>query len=252
MLSPATISRMVAAVDAAKSDRVRHTDSRPFFPAPHVAQRRLSTLRCGFTLIELLIVVAIVAVLAAIAVPNFLEAQVRSKVSRAKADMRSLATAVESYGTDNNRYPHTDPSALNPPIPFGTEYCNRTLCLLSTPVAYITTGMLVDVFNSGPVGAQTAYANYIGYANCREARPYLAMMGITPTQEQDARFLAHRWLLQSVGPDRQPFAMMNTPTQNFYLTFLALTDRSDLSYFYDATNGSVSTGDIVRSGLGQL
>jgi prepilin-type N-terminal cleavage/methylation domain-containing protein len=46
----------------------------------------------AFTLIELLIVVAIIAILAAIAVPNFLEAQVRSKVSRAKADMRSIAT----------------------------------------------------------------------------------------------------------------------------------------------------------------
>ncbi len=50
-----------------------------------------------FTLIEILIVVAIIAILAAIAVPNFLEAQVRSKVSRTKSDMRSVATALESY-----------------------------------------------------------------------------------------------------------------------------------------------------------
>ena len=60
----------------------------------------------GFTLIELLIVVAIIAILAAIAVPNFLEAQVRAKVSRVKADMRSLATAIEAYVVDNNVYPY--------------------------------------------------------------------------------------------------------------------------------------------------
>lgn len=59
----------------------------------------------GFTLIELLIVVAIIAILAAIAVPNFLEAQTRSKVSRVKADMRTIATGLEIYRLDNNDYP---------------------------------------------------------------------------------------------------------------------------------------------------
>ncbi len=58
----------------------------------------------GFTLIELLIVVAIIAILAAIAVPNFLEAQTRAKVSRAKADMRSMATAAETYYIDHNMF----------------------------------------------------------------------------------------------------------------------------------------------------
>src|SRR5512137_50625 len=62
------------------------------------------TERVGFTLIELLIVVAIIAILAAIAVPNFLEAQVRSKVSRVKSDMRTMAGALEVYRLDNNRY----------------------------------------------------------------------------------------------------------------------------------------------------
>src|SRR5690606_31388316 len=59
----------------------------------------------GFTLIELLIVVAIIAILAAIAVPNFLEAQTRAKVSRVRNDMRTMATAAEAYRVDNNDYP---------------------------------------------------------------------------------------------------------------------------------------------------
>jgi len=69
----------------------------------------------GFTLIELLIVVAIIAILAAIAIPNFLSAQVRSKVSRAQSDMRTINTALESYYVDNNDYPYVYylPSELN-------------------------------------------------------------------------------------------------------------------------------------------
>ena len=59
----------------------------------------------GFTLIELLIVVAIIAILAAIAVPNFLEAQTRAKVSRVLSDMRTVNTALETYKIDNNKYP---------------------------------------------------------------------------------------------------------------------------------------------------
>ena len=66
----------------------------------------------AFTLIELLIVVAIIAILAAIAVPNFLEAQVRAKVSRVKADERSLTNAIEMYRVDWNIYPQGDPNSI--------------------------------------------------------------------------------------------------------------------------------------------
>ena len=59
----------------------------------------------GFTLIELLIVVAIIGIIAAIAIPNLLNAIDRGKQKRTMADLRSIGTAVESYAVDNNIYP---------------------------------------------------------------------------------------------------------------------------------------------------
>ena len=90
----------------------------------------------GFTLIELLIVVAIIAILAAIAVPNFLEAQVRALIGRVKADQRTIGLAVESYSIDNNG---TYPPGRAVPLP------NR----LSTPVAYLSQSMMKDPFLAG-------------------------------------------------------------------------------------------------------
>lgn len=58
----------------------------------------------GFTLIELLIVVAIIGIIAAIAIPNLLNAIQRGKQKRTMGDMRTIATANESYSIDNNQY----------------------------------------------------------------------------------------------------------------------------------------------------
>jgi prepilin-type N-terminal cleavage/methylation domain-containing protein len=59
----------------------------------------------AFTLIELLIVVAIIGILAAIAVPNFLNAQVRAKIARSYSDIRSISTAIEQLRLDRNVLP---------------------------------------------------------------------------------------------------------------------------------------------------
>ena len=61
----------------------------------------------GFTLIELLIVVAIIGIIAAIAIPNLLNAINRGRQKRSMADMRAIATALEAYSVDFNFYPRT-------------------------------------------------------------------------------------------------------------------------------------------------
>lgn len=69
----------------------------------------------GFTLIELLIVVAIIGIIAAIAIPNLMGALDRTRQSRTLADMKAIAGAIEVYAVDNNTYPRVSTySALGP------------------------------------------------------------------------------------------------------------------------------------------
>lgn len=64
---------------------------------------RLSKKRAGFTLVEIMIVVAIIALLAAIAVPGFLRARKRSQASRIINDLRLIDSAVDQYAIENNK-----------------------------------------------------------------------------------------------------------------------------------------------------
>ena len=90
--------------------------------------------RGAFTLIELLIVVAIISILSAVAIPNFLAARVRAKVSRAQAELQTLGTALMGYHVDWGEFPvyylaDWDDIDNPPPYPeFGNADLNRWSC----------------------------------------------------------------------------------------------------------------------------
>src|SRR5690606_31304902 len=116
--------------------------------------------------------VAIIAILAAIAVPNFLEAQVRAKVSRVKSDFRTLATATETYRVDNNMYPvpsDEDGNFIANPVTADTDWFEtKTAISLTTPIAYIS-NRIGDVFatKGEPESRHFHYAS-LAYLDLRE------------------------------------------------------------------------------------
>ena len=180
--------------------------------------------RKAFTLIELLIVVAIIAILAAIAVPNMLEAQARSKVARAKSDLRVLAGALESYAVDNvNHYPPDHPR----PDLDGFLFCPQ----LTTPVAYVASlSGVSDPFRRDldlvPADADEAYRYWNLQARAAVDPPLVAVTNGIATDGA--------WMLSSAGPDKGD----EYPSSGDHLYETVL---------YDPTNGTVTLGDIVRS-----
>jgi prepilin-type N-terminal cleavage/methylation domain-containing protein len=220
----------------------------------------MKTRRSAFTLIELLIVVAIIAILAAIAVPNFLEAQTRAKVGRVCADMRSIGLAIEAYRTDNPAYPpstwyewgFTTPQAGDGDMWYRGYWPERRLRTLTTPIAYMTKAPQPSPFK--PPTVVSSYANYYQYSTLKgmvemHNLEYLNTMyalafgkevreaAATPVNEEGPA-----WMIVDTGPDAVYFFdRANGWTYPPAVGFLAAT------VFYDPTNGTVSAGDIVRS-----
>ncbi len=201
----------------------------------------------AFTLIELLIVVAIIGILAAIAVPNFLNAQLRAKVARAQNDLRSLSTALDSYQIDQNDFPW--PARGGNIISVVTE--------LTTPVSYISSVDLEDPFapkkllelmkeRGQYVFDSYVYVHYSGrWGESQCAGRYGVPLESCPKG----------YGMKSLGPDGQNSGgvhwpletkFMNgevTPGNPFVTPGMHTNDR-----VFDPTNGLDSIGDIIRFG----
>ncbi len=185
----------------------------------------------GFTLIELLIVVAIIGVLAAIAVPNFLNAQMRAKISRAYADLTGIRTALEMYTTDHGR-------AIIDPVELSKAGRQRGSLdgwqQLTTPIAYISASAFYDPFvpekNSSAGGAAVDYGTY-SYRNIRWMRQ-VNDQGAANHGDPNAR-----WVARSPGPDR------------IYIPY-----PEKLAYWmaFHASNGLRSFGDLMVADKGIL
>jgi len=195
----------------------------------------------GFTLIELLIVVAIIAILAAIAIPNFLAAQVRSKVSRARAEQASLATALESYYIDNNVYPRADMASQigNSQTWTGTpgNYVSDGGVLpraLTTPVSFISQ-LFRDPFKKNGKG----FYEYGGGPQT----------GATPPTA-GSTWPSTGWIVTSFGPDNTD-GYQGSPLReetswtDIYNPALPLQQSP---WTYDPTNGTTTGGDLWRRG----
>ena len=205
-----------------------------------------------------LFVVAIIAILAAIAVPNFLEAQTRSKVARSLADMRSLATAIEAYRVDDNKLPPCD---YHRDVTAPKEWWGYVPRILTSPIAYITSLPMMPFVDDG---LYQVWINLAPESHTKENQTYTYVWDITPFTRRlpvEAHYMAHpnaiaaRVPASYDGPGSGLGDFIVNINKAGYLLYNCGPDRIDSTVWlcpspYDASNGTTSFGDVYYFGSG--
>lgn len=191
------------------------------------------SLRRGFTFVELTLVVTIVALLAVIAIPNFLEARVRSAVSRSKSDLALVKMGIEAYRLENRAYPLNS----TPGVASTTD-----LVVLTTPIAYMP-NLPPDIFTTANAGRgrvdhpppKIPPASF-HYLNAHQIN---GEAGLKYANEGSQLFRGYvAVLLWGIGPGTPyPAPPDKNPTK------ISADGVAELIP-YDPTNGTTSPGDI--------
>ena len=182
---------------------------------------------CGILAIVAVVVgvliVAVIGILAAIAIPNYRHAQARAKIARTMYDQRNVGTALEAFHIDNNRLPtvreyNESGPLMADPAPGGASEATGEPQWLTRPVAYISS-MPADPYREGDY--------HYGYWTINDV-----------------------WILRSYGPDGVPSADLQAlgeglagMAENRWNRDAWPANLRDMQY--DPSNGLQSDGDLL-------